>query len=187
MELHPPVILALCFVSDKKKEAEMLGFLLAFSCALVLTLLAYRAVGVPLSLHRCCSLFAAGLQSPLRWEHLLVFRITLCCFAAAVGLHVSSPLWRNLVVFCRGLPLLLVGAVALNVAGAAYLSRCCWTVGIRHPLVFLQRILASGSCQIDHAIDALDGAEAYDTAMVMVEFEGGRTAVIDVCRQAPYG
>lgn len=51
----------------------------------------------------------------------------------------------------------------------------------------LQRILASGSCQIDHAIDELDGAEAYDTAMIMVEFERGRTAVIDVCRQAPYG
>lgn len=49
------------------------------------------------------------------------------------------------------------------------------------------RILASGSCQIDHAIDELDGAEAFDTAMIMVEFEGGRTAVIDVCRQAPYG
>lgn len=53
--------------------------------------------------------------------------------------------------------------------------------------MFSQRILASGSCQIDHAIDELDGAEAFDTAMIMVEFEGGRTAVIDVCRQAPYG
>lgn len=51
----------------------------------------------------------------------------------------------------------------------------------------LQRILASGSCQIDHAIDSLEGAEAFDTAMIMVEFEGGRQAVIDVCRQAPYG
>lgn len=54
-------------------------------------------------------------------------------------------------------------------------------------LSLLQRILAQGSCQIDHAIDDLEGAEAYDTAMIMVEFEGGRTAVIDVCRQAPYG
>lgn len=54
-------------------------------------------------------------------------------------------------------------------------------------LSLLQRILAQGSCQIDHAIDDLDGAEAFDTAMIMVEFEGGRTAVIDVCRQAPYG
>lgn len=51
----------------------------------------------------------------------------------------------------------------------------------------LQRILAQGSCQIDHAIDDLEGAEAYDTAMIMVEFEDGKTAVIDVCRQAPYG
>lgn len=51
----------------------------------------------------------------------------------------------------------------------------------------LKRILASGSCQIDKAIEELDGAEAYDTAMVMVEYPGGKTAVIDVCRQAPYG
>ncbi|CAM9196965.1 unnamed protein product [Ectocarpus sp. 6 AP-2014] len=49
------------------------------------------------------------------------------------------------------------------------------------------RILAQGSCQIDHAIETLDGPEAFDTAMIMVEFEGGKTAVIDVCRQAPYG
>lgn len=64
-----------------------------------------------------------------------------------------------------------------------------------HPWPFLpsclslasQRILASGSCQIDHAIEELEGAEAYDTAAIMVEFEGGKTAVIDVCRQAPYG
>lgn len=52
---------------------------------------------------------------------------------------------------------------------------------------WLQRILAQGSCQIDHAIDDLQGPEAFDTAMVMVEFESGKTAVIDVCRQAPYG
>ncbi|CAM9176211.1 unnamed protein product [Pylaiella littoralis] len=50
-----------------------------------------------------------------------------------------------------------------------------------------KRILAQGSCQIDHAIDGLEGAEAFDTAMIMVEFEDGKTAVIDVCRQAPYG
>lgn len=51
----------------------------------------------------------------------------------------------------------------------------------------LQRILAQGSCQIDHAIEDLDGPEAFDTAMIMVEYENGKTAVIDVCRQAPYG
>lgn len=52
---------------------------------------------------------------------------------------------------------------------------------------WLQRILAQGSCQIDHEIESLDGPEAFDTAMIMVEFESGKTAVIDVCRQAPYG
>ncbi|CAN0094401.1 unnamed protein product, partial [Discosporangium mesarthrocarpum] len=50
-----------------------------------------------------------------------------------------------------------------------------------------KRILASGSCHIDHSIDELEGPEAYDTATIMVEYEGGKTAVIDVCRQAPYG
>ena len=73
-------------------------------------------------------------------------------------------------------------SVFLYIVGA-YIFRC----GTWHPLVFSQRILASGSCQIDHAIDQLEGPEAYDTAMVMVEFDRGRTAVIDVCRQAPYG
>lgn len=54
-----------------------------------------------------------------------------------------------------------------------------------HPV--RQRILATGSCHIDHAIENLEGPEAYDTATIMVEYENGRMAVIDVCRQAVYG
>jgi myo-inositol 2-dehydrogenase / D-chiro-inositol 1-dehydrogenase len=50
-----------------------------------------------------------------------------------------------------------------------------------------QRILAVGSCHIDRSIEVLPGPEAYDTATVIVEYENGRTATIDVCRQAPYG
>ena len=48
-------------------------------------------------------------------------------------------------------------------------------------------ILASGSCQIDKSIEVLSGAEAYDTAHVIMRFANGKTANIDVCRQAPYG
>jgi myo-inositol 2-dehydrogenase / D-chiro-inositol 1-dehydrogenase len=50
-----------------------------------------------------------------------------------------------------------------------------------------QRILAVGSCHIDRSIEVLPGPEAYDTATIIVEYENGRTATIDVCRQAPYG
>ena len=66
-------------------------------------------------------------------------------------------------------------------------TRLSVSLSVSLSLSSLQRILAQGSCQIDHAIDDLEGAEAYDTAMIMVEFEDGKTAVIDVCRQAPYG
>jgi len=48
-------------------------------------------------------------------------------------------------------------------------------------------ILASGSCHIDKKILALPGPEAYDTANVIVRFANGKEAIIDVCRQAPYG
>jgi inositol 2-dehydrogenase len=48
-------------------------------------------------------------------------------------------------------------------------------------------ILALGSCQIDPAIKELDGPEAFDTATVLMKFANGKDAVIDVCRQAPYG
>jgi inositol 2-dehydrogenase len=48
-------------------------------------------------------------------------------------------------------------------------------------------ILASGSCQIDPAIKELDGPEAFDTATILVQFANGKDALIDVCRQAPYG
>lgn len=48
-------------------------------------------------------------------------------------------------------------------------------------------ILASGSCHIDSGIKELDGPEAFDTANIIVRYAGGREAIIDVCRQAPYG
>jgi len=48
-------------------------------------------------------------------------------------------------------------------------------------------ILASGSCQIDKAIEVLPDAEAYDTANIVMRFANGKECVIDVCRQAPYG
>ena len=48
-------------------------------------------------------------------------------------------------------------------------------------------ILASGTCQIDKSIEVLPGAEAYDTANIVMRFANGKEATIDVCRQAPYG
>ena len=48
-------------------------------------------------------------------------------------------------------------------------------------------ILASGSCHIDKQITELEGAEAYDTANIIVRYANGKEAIIDVCRQAPYG
>ena len=40
---------------------------------------------------------------------------------------------------------------------------------------------------IDKEIEKLPGAEAYDTASVIIKYPGGKHAFIDVCRQAPYG
>ena len=48
-------------------------------------------------------------------------------------------------------------------------------------------ILATGSCMIDKSIAVLPGPEAYDTASMIIKFEGGKQAMIDVCRQATYG
>jgi len=48
-------------------------------------------------------------------------------------------------------------------------------------------ILATGSCQIDPAINVLPGPEAFDTATILMKFANGKDAMIDVCRQAPYG
>jgi len=48
-------------------------------------------------------------------------------------------------------------------------------------------VFAMGSCQIDSAIAVLPGAEAFDTATVVMRFANGHDAMIDVCRQAPYG
>eukprot|EP00640_Fibrocapsa_japonica_P003799 CAMPEP_0113937510 /NCGR_PEP_ID=MMETSP1339-20121228/4123_1 /TAXON_ID=94617 /ORGANISM="Fibrocapsa japonica" /LENGTH=368 /DNA_ID=CAMNT_0000940307 /DNA_START=244 /DNA_END=1347 /DNA_ORIENTATION=- /assembly_acc=CAM_ASM_000762 len=50
-----------------------------------------------------------------------------------------------------------------------------------------EEILAIGSCHVDKRLEELKGAEAYDTATILIKFEGGRTATIDVCRQAVYG
>ena len=48
-------------------------------------------------------------------------------------------------------------------------------------------IFAMGSCQIDPVIAGLPGAEAFDTATILMKFANGADAMIDVCRQAPYG
>jgi myo-inositol 2-dehydrogenase / D-chiro-inositol 1-dehydrogenase len=48
-------------------------------------------------------------------------------------------------------------------------------------------ILASGMCTVSPEIKVLPGAEAFDTAHVLMRFANGKEAVIDVCRQAPYG
>jgi len=49
------------------------------------------------------------------------------------------------------------------------------------------KVLATGKCNIDKSIEALPGPEAFDTATIIVRFENGKDAVIDVCRQAVYG
>jgi len=49
------------------------------------------------------------------------------------------------------------------------------------------KVLATGSCNIDKAIEDLPGPEAFDTASIVVRFENGKDAIIDVCRQAKYG
>ena len=46
-----------------------------------------------------------------------------------------------------------------------------------------ESILAFGSCHIDARIQELPGAEAFDTATIVVKYAGGKTATIDVCRQ----
>ena len=48
-------------------------------------------------------------------------------------------------------------------------------------------VLASGSCQVSPEIKQLEGPEAFDTASIIVKFANGKEAIIDVCRQAPYG
>jgi len=48
-------------------------------------------------------------------------------------------------------------------------------------------ILAIGSCHIDKSIEALEGAESYDTASCLVRYPNGVQAHIDVCRQSSYG
>lgn len=47
-----------------------------------------------------------------------------------------------------------------------------------------QEIFATGSCHIDKSIEVLPAPECFDTATVVVKYKEGRTAMIDVCRQA---
>jgi len=49
------------------------------------------------------------------------------------------------------------------------------------------KVMATGKCNIDKSIEVLPGPEAFDTATIIVRFENGKDAVIDVCRQAVYG
>jgi len=49
------------------------------------------------------------------------------------------------------------------------------------------KVLATGSCQVDQGIADLEGPEAFDTASIIVRFENGKDAIIDVCRKAAYG
>jgi hypothetical protein len=48
------------------------------------------------------------------------------------------------------------------------------------------KVLATGSCQVSDIGD-LEGPEAFDTASIVVRFENGKDAIIDVCRKAEYG
>ncbi|KAG5185797.1 oxidoreductase [Tribonema minus] len=52
------------------------------------------------------------------------------------------------------------------------------------------QVYATGACNVDQAILELKGSnpsEAIDTANILVEFESGSTATIQVCRKATYG
>jgi len=49
------------------------------------------------------------------------------------------------------------------------------------------KVLATGSTLVDPAIKDFDGPEKFDTASVVVRFENGKDAIIDVCRKAVYG
>jgi len=48
-------------------------------------------------------------------------------------------------------------------------------------------ILASGVTAVSPEIKDFEGPEKYDTATIIVKFANDREAIIDVCRQAPYG
>lgn len=48
-------------------------------------------------------------------------------------------------------------------------------------------VMASGSNCVSPEIRGFEGPEKYDTAHMIVRFANGREAIIDVCRQAPYG
>ncbi|CAM9510035.1 unnamed protein product [Sphacelaria rigidula] len=52
------------------------------------------------------------------------------------------------------------------------------------------KVYATGACNVDKSIEALkdsNPSEAIDTANILVEFESGSTATIQVCRRATYG
>ena len=48
-------------------------------------------------------------------------------------------------------------------------------------------ILASGITAVSPEIRDFEGPEKFDTATIVVKFANDREAIIDVCRQAPYG
>jgi len=50
-----------------------------------------------------------------------------------------------------------------------------------------RRILARGSNMVQPEVADLSGSEAFDTANILVEFESGVVASIEVCRKAAYG
>ena len=51
-----------------------------------------------------------------------------------------------------------------------------------------QEILALGTNHVDKSLLGLDeDAERYDTSAILIRFQNDKTAIIDTCRQAPYG
>lgn len=48
-------------------------------------------------------------------------------------------------------------------------------------------IISFRSCHIDKSIAELPGSEAFDTASCIVRYPGGVQAIVDICRQSPYG
>lgn len=53
-----------------------------------------------------------------------------------------------------------------------------------------ESIFAVGSCHVDFELltaPVKEPSERFDTAAIIVQYPHGRQAIIDVCRQAPYG
>mmetsp|Transcript_43145 Transcript_43145/g.116526 ORF Transcript_43145/g.116526 Transcript_43145/m.116526 type:complete len:299 (-) Transcript_43145:777-1673(-) len=86
-------------------------------------------------------------------------------------------------------------AITNNEIGSPIVAKLCSRDPAPPPFSYVEgsggeepeAILAYGACMIDKEIEKLPGAEAYDTASVIIKYPGGKHAFIDVCRQAPYG